>query len=154
MLVDAVAERLGTVAALAGCVEGTLDFSEMLARKALPQRALTAFVIPAGLNGGMAASSQNAFLQAVDETVAVVLVLRSANDATGTRSLPGLDALIWSVVFALAGWAPDSYSDEDVAGIDPTGVFELRRGRTLSLSAGTVFYQLDFAIAQHVRVLE
>lgn len=152
MLADQVRARLETVEGLAGAVDGALHLAELVGKQALPQRPLSAFVIPAGLNGGGAESSENAFLQAVDETVAVVLVLRSANDATGARAMPGLDALVWSVILALAGWAPSGV--DDAAGIDPTGVFELKRGRTLSLSAGTVIYQLDFAIGQQLRVLQ
>jgi hypothetical protein len=154
LLVDAVTERLGSaVEGLDGAVDSALSLAEMLARKALPQRAVSAFVIPSGLTGRTAQSSENAFLQDVDETVAIVLVLRSANDVSGERSLPGLSTLVWSVIFALAGWSPEVEPDEAATGIDPTGVLELRRGRTLQLSAGTVFYQLDFALMQQIRIV-
>ena len=56
------------------------------------------------------------------------------------------------VIFALAGWAPED-SDPETDGTDPIGVLVLRRGRVNSLDAGTVFYQLDFAIQQQVRVI-
>ena len=153
MLVDAVTARIETIEGLEGCVEGALSLSEMLAKKTLPQRPRSAFVIPAGLTGRAAQSSENAFLQEVDETIAVVLMLRAANDATGARAMPGLDAVVWSVIHALCGWSPEIEGDPEASGIDPVGVFELRRGRALSLSAGTVFYQLDFALFQQVRVV-
>lgn len=153
MLVDAVTARIEAIAGLAGCVEGALSLSEMLARKTLPQRRLTAFVIPSGLNGRAAQSSENAFLQEVDETIAVVLMLRTANDATGSRAMPGLDTLVWEVIYRLAGWSPEASPDEETSGNEPIGVLELRRGRALNLSAGTVFYQLDFALQQQVRVV-
>jgi len=148
MLVEAVTVRLGSaVAALEDSIAGALSLAELLARKALPQRPVSAFVIPAGLTGREALSSEAAFVQAVDETVAVVLVVRAANDSTGGRALPELEALVWSVIGALCGWSPEPEDN-----LDPVGVLELRRGRTLQLSAGTVVYQLDFALLEQVRI--
>lgn len=154
-LIDATVDRLGTaVAALAGGrVKGALELAEMLRQKALPNYTPAAFVVDNGLNGGAAESSQGAVLQAVDETLSIVLVLRTAGDVTGAKTQPQLNDLKWAVVFALVGWSPADAIGDDETGTIPIGVFELRRGRVISLDAGTVFYQLDFAISQQVRVI-
>lgn len=153
MLADAVAERLHVgVAALADRVETALSLAEMLRRKALPNYTPAAFVVPNGIAGRAAEFSENIFVQAAEEIVSVVLVVRTAGDVRGARTQASLQTLIWSVIFALCGWSPPP-PDDDQSGTDPVGVLELRRGRINSLDAGTVFYQLDFAIAQQVRIV-
>lgn len=154
MLADEVATRLkANVVALSGRVESALDLSEMMRRKALPNYTPAAFVLPNGLSGGAAQSSENAFLQMADELVSVVLVQRTAGDVRGSKGQAPLQTLVWAVVLNLCGWEPEPAGNEDESGSDPIGVLALRRGRLISLDAGTVFYQLDFAISLQLRVI-
>lgn len=153
MFDEAITQLETAVPALAGRVKGALDLAELLRRKALPAYTPAAFVVDNGMSGGAAESSQNAFIQAAEEMISVVLVLRTAGDVTGAKSQPALNVLKWAVIFALSGWSPAASADPELSGADPVGVLELRRGRVNSLDAGTVFYQLDFAIAQQIRVV-
>jgi hypothetical protein len=145
MVVDDVVTRLGGLAALAGRVEGAAELSAMVAQGSLPQQSPFAYVLPLGLrplDDGEAAV--NAFTQGVDEVVGVVLVVRSPGDATGRRALASIDAIVAAAVEAICGWAPNDGA---------IGVFRLQRGALISLAKGTVFYQLDFAIQNQVRVI-
>ena len=72
-----------------------------------------------------------------------MLVIHAAGDIAGARSLATVDQLVWKLIAALAGWGPE----------EVVGVFSLRRGQLLSAEAGTVIYQLDFAIQNQLRVL-
>ncbi|CDP54068.1 hypothetical protein [Devosia sp. DBB001] len=83
-----------------------------------------------------------AFTQMIDETVGVILMIRTANDVTGARGVPKLDALIWQVIEAICGSAE--------AGA--IGDLRLTRGRMISVNAGAIFYQLDFATQLQVRI--
>lgn len=143
-LVAAVKARLeAEVGGLAKRVQEAAELSELVRRNQLPQATPAAFVLPLGLRGGGADAATGSFRQAVDETVGVLLVVRSAGDATGARSLPAIDALIEETVGALAGWAPD----------DQIGVFRVARGALVSLREGAIIYQLDFTIEDQVRIV-
>jgi hypothetical protein len=145
MMVDDVITRLGEqVEDLAGRVQGALELAEMIKRDALPQSPTAAFICPTGLVARSEGdASAGAFTQMVDDMLAVVLVMRKAGDVRGAKVRPELDTLVWAVIEALSGWAPD----------DAIGVLALRRGALVSLTAGTAFYQLDFAIQQQIRIL-
>ena len=145
MLVAELVARIDSrVPELARRVEGAAELSELVRKGGLPQAPRHAFVLPLGLvarNQGDAAAG--AFTQLVDEVFAVMLVIHAAGDIAGARSLATVDQLVWKLIAALAGWG----SEEVV------GVFSLRRGQLLSAEAGTVIYQLDFAIQNQLRVL-
>jgi hypothetical protein len=145
MLVSDLATRIGDeVASLSGRVEDAAALAELVKRKAWPQASPYAFVLPLGLRArSQGDASAGAFTQMVDEAFAVVLFVRASGDITGGRTLPKIDELIWQVIPAVCGWAPD----------DAIGVFHLRRGDLLSAEAGAVLYQLDFGLQQQVRVL-
>jgi len=66
----------------------------------------------------------------------------SLAQAGGAGALTPLDALIRAVIAALAGWGP--------AGA--TGVFRLARGQIANMNAGTIVYQLEFTLPDHVRI--
>lgn len=141
---DLVARIETKVPALGQRIETAAELSELVRRKALPQASPFAFVLPLGLHGrsdGDAATG--VFTQMVDEVFAVVLFVRASGDIGGGRTLPAIDALVWSVISAVGGWGPE----------DAVGVFHLRRGQLLSAEAGAVIYQLDFALQQQVRIL-
>lgn len=139
---DAIVRLEAQVPALARRVEGAAELSELVRKNNLPQQTPAAFVLPLGLRGGEADTSAGIFRQSFDETIAVVLIIESAGDATGGKALPTIHALIWAVIAAIAGWAP----------ADEIGVFRLMRGQLVSMSRGIVIYQLDFAIQDQLRI--
>lgn len=140
---DRLAELVeGSDPALHGRVQGAAELAELARREAWPQGSVAAFVLPLGLVGRSdGEASAGAYTQIVDELFGVVLFLRAAGDITGGKSLPRLDALIWTIIGAVAG------QDTDEA----IGVFALRRGQLLKADAGVVLYQLDFALQLQVR---
>ncbi len=108
----------------------------------LPQVTPAAFVLPLGMRGGQPDAAAGMFRQFYDDVVAIVLVVEFAGDATGGRALPPIDALVRAIVDAMAGWGPGNQ----------VGVFRLMAGRLVSVAAGTVIYQLDFAINDQLRI--
>lgn len=126
---------------LTGRVEGAAAFAELQRQNALPQVTPAAFVIPLGLQGGAADAVAGLFRQEVQEIVGVMLTLRSFS-RTGEQALPELDALVAKVVAAVAGYAP----------ADAVGSFRLLRGALVSMSAGTIVYQLEFSLSDQLRI--
>ena len=145
MLVDDAVTRIDDqVAALSGRVEGALELAEMVRRNALPNVTPHAYVVPLGFRPlGTGEASAGAFTQDVDEIVGVVLVIHSAGDVTGRKALATVGPLIAATIDAVAGWGPES----------AIGVFRLQRGALISLNAGFVIYQIDFAIQDQLRNL-
>lgn len=142
MIAEVIARLQAQVPDLAGRVEGAASFADLMRRNALPQHTPAAHVLPLGLRGGKADAASGAFTQAFDETVAVLLTVRSY-DRTGAPALEDVDTLIRVIVEAVAGWAPG----------DEVGVFALGRGQLVNMSAGTIVYQLDFTISDQLRIL-
>lgn len=143
MRLDAVKDRIdANVPALAGRVEGAAELSALVKSGNLPQQMPAAYVLPLGLRGGAADAATGIFAQIYDDTTSVVIVEEAAGDATGAIALPTIDALVWSIIETICGWAPG----------DEVGVFRLVRGQLVSLSAGAVIYQLDFAIQDQLRI--
>ncbi|RIA44046.1 hypothetical protein DFR49_2282 [Hephaestia caeni] len=144
MQIGAVMDRVALAApVLAGRVHSAAKLSEVMQRNQLPQVTPAAFVLPLGLQGGAADAVTGLYRQSVSHVVGVLLAVRAAGDATGAAGLATLDPLIDAVVGGIAGWTPDD---------DTIGVFTLSRGELLSLSAGTLTYQLDFAIEDQLRI--
>lgn len=130
---------------LEGRVREAADLAELIRQNALPQSAISAFVLPLGLRARSEGdATSGAFTQAIDELFGVVLVVRVAGDVTGAKALPKIDELVWAIVNAVCGWGPD----------DAIGTFRLSRGQLLSTAAGASQYQLDFAIQQQIRILQ
>ena len=141
MIAQVIARLQAQVPALAGRVEGAADFTDLKRRNALPQQTPAAHVLPLGLRGGRADAASGAFTQMFDETIAVLLTVRS-HDRTGARALEDVAPLIRAIVEAIAGWAPN----------DEVGVFALGRGQLVNMSAGTFVYQVDFSITDQLRI--
>lgn len=142
-MITPVIDRLKTqVPEFSGRIEGAGEFAALMRQNALPQVTPAAHVLPLGLRGGQGQAAAGAFRQEVEEVVAVLITLR-AHSRTGAEALPDLDALIRKVITAIAGWGPD----------DAIGVFRLSRGQLVSMSAGTMLYQLDFALTDQLRIL-
>lgn len=141
-----VTDRLKTIPALANRVFGAAKLAELLKQGAVPQGTPAAFVLPLGLRGGTANAVSGLFRQGLQRLVGIVLVVRNQGDGTGEKALVELDPLIEAVIDLLAGWGPD----DDQGGA--FGVFALARGELVSIEAGTIIYQLDFAIDDQLRI--
>lgn len=140
--ISAVITRLGDqVTDLAGRIQGAAEFSAIMKSNALPQVTPAAFVLPLGLQGGKADAATGEFTQSLDRMVGVVLVLRNT-DRVGSKAVDPLDALVSGVIDAIAGWDPDN----------AIGVFRLVRGSIVSMAAGTIVFQLDFALPDQLRI--
>lgn len=142
---DAIAlirDRLNTaVPELTGRIEGAAAFAELMRTNALPQVTPAAYVIPLGLQGGAADAAAGLFRQEVREIVGVMIALRSFS-RTGEQALPELDRLVDAVLAAVAGYGP----------ADATGVFTVVRGAMISMTAGTLVYQLEFSLSDQLRI--
>lgn len=141
---DLICRLEETVQLLAGRVKPAADLTELVRTGALPQSSVAAFVLPIGLRARTEGDAMaGAFTQMTDDIFGVVLIVRAAGDATGARALPTIDELVRAVIQAVCGWGPE----------EAIGVFRLARGQLLSVDAGSVQYQLDFAISDQIRVI-
>jgi hypothetical protein len=146
MLALDVIERLKErVDHLQGRVEGAADLIQLRSENRSWQAPLGAHVVADGLTGGVPGTSSSAFTQPFDETVAVVLTFRNFQ---GQRGLDLYDTVKWAVINALCGWAPTGQD-----GVETVGVFRLQRGRVIGQDTGTLFYQIDFAIGDQLRIV-
>jgi len=138
--------RVETVEACQGRTEEALDLAALLNTGQVPNRPVSAWVLPSGLRPrSQGDAGAGAFTQAVDEHFAVVIALRSGGDRTGRKAAPRLNVLVWSLVEAVAG------ADPDENGVP--GVFRLVGGQLLALKAGLVTYQIDFALQLQLRIV-
>jgi hypothetical protein len=142
MLADDVIQRLKElVPQLATRVEGAAHLAQLMAANQLPQHSPAANVIASGLSGGAPDAAAGLFRQPFDETVTVYLTFRNVQGAGG-NALDLFDEVKWAVIKALCGWAP----------ADTVGVFRLVRGQVVSMTTGTLLYQIDFAIGDQLRI--
>lgn len=141
-MIGQVIARLKTaVPAFAGRVEGAAELAALMRQNALPQVTPAAHVVPLGLQGGAATTATAVFRQDVEVLLGVLITLRT-NSRTGGGQLPELNSIITDVTAAIAGWAP----------IETVGVFRLSRGQLVTMAAGTIVYQLDFALPDQLRI--
>lgn len=146
MLALSVIDRLKeTVRHLEGRVEGAADLVQIRAENRLPQSPVAAHVVANGLTGGAPSAGAGAFIQNFDETVSVLLTFRNLQGLG--RGLDLYDTVKWAVITALCGWAPTGQ-----AGDETVGVIRLARGQVLSQDAGTLIYQIDFAVGDQLRI--
>jgi hypothetical protein len=142
MLGDAVIARLRAgVPALAGRVEGAAELAALQRQNQFPQVTPAAHVIPLGLSAASPTALAGNFRQEVDRRIGVILTVRT-HDATGSRALAGVDALVEAIVAAISGWTPDPGS---------TGVFRLLRAEVAAMREGTLVWQIEFALADRIR---
>ncbi|WP_044008398.1 phage tail terminator protein [Leisingera methylohalidivorans] len=140
-MLDAIVGRLNDqVPALSNRAKPVADLVEMIRSNRLPQNA-TATVSPAGLKGGKAEAGTGVFTQPLHRGYSVLLIAPSQSK-TGAKALEEVDPLITSVASALAGWAPEA----------GPGVFQVDRGRLLSITGGRLLYELVFSINTELRV--
>lgn len=144
-LVDLVAQRIdGQVPALAGSVEFIAEFAALIESGALPQRDVTAYVVPLGFDDrGGGDDTVNVHTQMIADTVGVLLCVKARGDVKGAKALPKIDELVNAVVDAVAGWAPN----------DQVGVFRAVRGRLIPGGSGIIVYQIDFDIIDQLRIV-
>ncbi len=139
---ETVKDRLEAIPVLAGRVQGALKLGELTKAGASIQANVAAFVLPLGLRGGAGSAATGLFRQSIDRLVGVVLMVRNLGDATGSKAGAEMETLIEDVIGAIAGWSPD----------EAVGVYVVARGELVSISAGTVTYQLDFSLEDQLRI--
>lgn len=136
-----LSDLVGTVPALTGRVHSAAKLAQLRQQNQLPQNCPAAFVLPTGLRAGRANAATGLFRQPVEWFESVVLAVRAQNDATGAAALTQIEPIIMATIGAVAG--------EDHP--DRIGVYVLASGDLLSLDAGLLIYQLDFAIEDQLR---
>lgn len=141
-LVDSVAQRLAVQVSDLFSVQQAAELAALIQANALPQRLPAAFVLPLGFDLKGGESSAGAYTGLLQDMIGVVLIAESAGDPNAAAAATTIDALKDKVLAAIAGWAP----------ADAIGVFEPLRGRLVSVSAGTVFFQIDFALTNQLRI--
>lgn len=137
-----LAPRLAEIPALAGRIHSAAVLSTLMKSNGLPQVCPAAFALPLGIGGGQPDAATGLYRQPVEWLDGVLLVVRAAGDATGAAALVQLDPLITATIEAICGWGPD----------DMPGVYRLVKGELVGLQAGTLTYQLDFAIEDQLRI--
>lgn len=143
MLLDQAIARVAIAAPdLAGRVESAAELAQLIQAGNLPQVTPAAFVLPLGIRGLAADAVTGVFRQKTAETIGIVLVVEAAGDGTGGLALAPIHALVQLLVGSFCGWVPNG----------EIGPFRLVTGRLVSLAAGTVIYQLDFAIDNQLRI--
>lgn len=130
------------VPALAGKMGNAGEFAQLVERNQMPQHRVAGFVLPGSLQGGAASAMTGSFNQHFSETVIVVLASRVANDPTGARAADEISPLVGDVIAAVCGWGPD----------DAPGIFALASGELVGTQAGTLIYQIDFALDDQLRI--
>jgi hypothetical protein len=142
-LVADIRQELGAlVPALAGRVGAAIDLAELVRTGALPQQSPYAFVVPLGFDAGPADVATGLFRQPMTRGVGVVLFVSAPGDPRAEKALATVDTLEAEILEAICGKSPD----------DAIGVLSARRGRLVSLAAGTVIYQIDFALTDQLRI--
>lgn len=142
-MIDEIIQKLSDeIPRLKERVQGAVDFGKLVAGGQMPSSTFSAFVLPSGLSGRGVYSTTGAFTQEFEEAASVVLAIRSF-DASGKQALDPLRELIMEVFRSLGGWAPAE---------DAPDVLRLLNGRLLSMQAGLLVYQLDFALTDQMRI--
>lgn len=141
--VDDVRARIeAQVPELAGNLGSAGQFAALVERRQLPQWRAGAFVLPGTVSGGtLRSASSTAFIQDIDETIIVVLVVRVAADPTSAKALDEITPVVRAVVEGVIGWGP----------VDAPGVFALSRGELVGSQDSALIYQLDFILQDQLR---
>ncbi len=132
-LVEAVKTRLKAQTPLR-MVQGALELAAAL--KAPSVATPAAFVVPMADRPGGDQAFSGSTLQAVNTTLAIVLVLDNKRDSTGNAANDELEKLRAEVRQALLGWAPDGFDSPLTAG----------KGQLIDLDNGRVWWGDQFHI--------
>lgn len=142
-LVDQVVDKIDSgIAVLQGRVDRAAAFAAMTKSGEMPQSTPAVFVLPLGFDARDPELATGAHVQRVFETVAVILVIDTAGDGLAARALPEMTELSDDIVTLIAGWVPDG-------AIAPVAV---KRGRLIDITAGAIFYQLEFSLEGTLRL--
>lgn len=142
-MIDAVIEKLGAdIPTLTGRVQGALDFMSLISNGKVPTAITSAFVLPYGQRGLEVTAMTGAFVQGVESLISVVLVLHN-RDTPRAAGVDPLQSLIDAVLQSLCGWSPDSPGQD---------ILRLVRGALISVTGGLIFYKIDFAITDQLRI--
>jgi hypothetical protein len=130
-------------------VEGAVELAALMASKPQAGAGIVAHVIATGLRGSAADASAGAFVQEVEEIVAVILTISAPGDRKGAKAGDQLGAIVACVILALAGWAPDSTWEPEG---ETVGVFRLARAAVQRMEPGLIVYAVEFAITDQLRI--
>lgn len=118
---------------------GALDFSAI---KGSAVKFPAAFIFLQGDSASANNIAVGGHRQKLTGEIAVVLVLKSANDRSGEKASDELEELRSAVRAALVGWEPGN-------GFEP---LSLKRGRLLGFSKGVAFWQDTYEAGSEIRV--
>lgn len=142
MLIEDLIQRLkDRVPDFSGRVEGAANLAELMTQGGLSQVTPAANVMSVGLQGGQPDVGAGLYRQSFEEVFGVVLIFRN-NSPTGKRAFETWEATKQAVILAVAGWSPEGV----------LGTFRLARGTIVNFAAGTLVYQIDFAIGDQLRI--
>jgi len=157
MLEADIAARLeAQIPSLTHRVKMAIDLAELIREGAVPNYTPGAFIVPGGYRAQDAGMGTNEYVQELEERVAIILVVRSAGDVSGAKSQPELKTLLQAIIHALAGHQPGgepAIDADEAVGFYQTGVLVFDGAELVELTAGAVFYRLDFTIDQQLRIL-
>lgn len=141
-MISAIVTRLeASIPALQGRIRQAAEFQALMESNSLKGANSGLYVLPTGLRGGQAEAVTGAFVQSIEEMVAVVVFLPS-HDKAGAAKLGLIQDLTRQVITAIAGWEPEN----------TIGPFRLLRGAMLNVGAGALVYQIDFALTDQLRI--
>lgn len=142
MQLDTILDLVKAIPAFQGRVQGAMQLARLQSQNQLPQVTPAAFVIPMGLTGGAVTALSGHYAQTVGEEVAVVVVIRTADDAKSSRAVDPLAAVCWDIIHALAGI--------EMGGVN--GQLQFRRGYLVSMADAAAVYQLEFSLSDQLRI--
>lgn len=140
MLVEALKNRLRDEVSALRSVEGAASMAALIQSNGLPQQTPAAHVVTLGMQGGDEEAAAGAFVQSYQEVLGVIVTWRTV--VNSDRTVTDVEELIRAIVLAVAGWEP-------AGAMAP---FKLLRGQLVAMNKGTLVYQLDFAIADQLRI--
>lgn len=142
MLTTLVIARLKEQVPALRTVGGALDLAALMKGNALAQHTPAAHVVPRGERGGAVVDATGGYIQAVSETLAVVLTFRHT-DAARTTGADPVDDICAAVRATIAGWQPAGYPN----------VFRLSQGASLAAPPGSYAYAVEFTLDHQLRII-
>lgn len=140
-MIATVRDRLDGVPSLTGRVQGAAALAHLTRSGVSFQGDRAAFVLPLGLRAGEADILTGLVRQPLDRMVGVVLMVRNLADGTGEQALAELEPIVDDVIARIVGWGPSDFAQ-----------FTLARGELVSIDAGVITFQLDFGLADQLRI--
>ena len=140
-LIPTVIARLQAKNLFGGRIATAADLQALIRSGQAGEPVLRAHVIPSALTGARPALAAGAYVQSIDRGVTVLFTL-PVFDGVGAGQGDQLEQLISDTIAAVAGWRP----------IGTPGAFRMVRAGLLNMQGGTVAYQIDFAIADQLRI--